>query len=562
MSTAQVLQHLYSLDTSSSDVLRYLYCLLRSDDEEQHLTTLQGSELIRLVDFLDEILDAIPIADDVFRRCLHKLRTICGHNAILPSSYAILGDLARVGDDPFDFGGFSDVWKGTHNGRKVCIKRLRLSEQSREAVEKAFCKEAITWKRFEHPNVVAFIGATRNPLQFVSEWMPNGTLTNYVINNPRVNRVGLLLDVAEGLDYIHANHTTHGDLKGPNILIDHTGHACLADFGLTSVVRGLSSVLVTNVQGYTERWAAPEVLESGDRNTREADVYSFGMVVVEVFTGKSPFSEFNHMVTVSKIISGERPDRPREPSLTDSVWEVTLACWQQVPACRPAMAEVVRSFRECYRPYAANLQVSCPSRPQPAKKESRAKGVDCVTTPVGFPSAYRRINELSRGLANEKEGPKGKHYIELSQLCTLWHTVPASYGLGGVVMQGDRAQRVSGMTEIWEGTYDGETVALKVLRLPPNKSEADARKDLCLPTGDSDIKMAKQRFCAAAVLMKQIEHKNIIPFYGVSTTISDFCLVFPWYKNGDIEQYLKKNPDIDRYDLARLSRLLPYFRRL
>ncbi|KAF9777371.1 kinase-like domain-containing protein [Thelephora terrestris] len=516
MSTAQVLQHLYSLDTSSSDVLRCLYCLLRSDDEEQHLTTLQGSELIRLVDFLDEILDAIPIADDVFRRCLHKLRTICGHNAILPSSYAILGDLARVGDDPFDFGGFSDVWKGTHNGRKVCIKRLRLSEQSREAVEKAFCKEAITWKRFEHPNVVAFIGATRNPLQFVSE----------------ANRVGLLLDVAEGLDYIHANHTTHGDLKGPNILIDHTGHACLADFGLASVVRGLSSVLVTNVQGYTER------------NTREADVYSFGMV----FTGKSPFSEFNHMVTVSKIISGERPDH--------SVWEVTLACWQQVPACRPAMAEVVRSFREWpvhrtfYRPYVANLQVSCPSRLQPAKKESRAKGVDCVTTPVGFPSAYRRINELSRGLANEKEGPKGKHYIELSQLCTLWHTVPASYGLGGVVMQGDRAQRVSGMTEIWEGTYDGETVALK----------ADARKDLCLLTGDSDIKMAKQRFCAAAVLMKQIEHKNIIPFYGVSTTISDFCLVFPWYKNGDIEQYLKKNPDIDRYDLASISDLTVHYR--
>lgn len=55
MSTSQVLQHLYSLDTSSSDFLRCLYCLFRSDEEEQYLFTLQGSELTRLVDFLDEV---------------------------------------------------------------------------------------------------------------------------------------------------------------------------------------------------------------------------------------------------------------------------------------------------------------------------------------------------------------------------------------------------------------------------------------------------------------------------------------------------------------------------
>ena len=145
--------------------------------------------------------------------------------------------------------------------------------------------------------------------------MPNGTLTEYVNENPGVDRVALvslssvistrltffskLLDVAEGLNYLHANHTTHGDLKGvgsrstlfspplitldqPNILVDHSGHACLTDFGFASVVRGLSSILVTNVQGYTARWAAPEVLGNGGRSTREADVFAFAMVVVEV----------------------------------------------------------------------------------------------------------------------------------------------------------------------------------------------------------------------------------------------------------------------------------------
>ena len=87
------------------------------------------------------------------------------------------------------------------------------------------------WKRFKHQNIVPFIGVTQDPLQFVCEWMPNGTLIEYLGKNPGVNRVDLvrfflpitallvsfsskLLDVAEGLAYLHANHTTHGDLKG------------------------------------------------------------------------------------------------------------------------------------------------------------------------------------------------------------------------------------------------------------------------------------------------------------------------------------------------------------
>ena len=153
MSTSQVLQHLYSLDTSSPDFLRCLYCLIRNDEEEQYFSSLQGPELIRLVDFLDEvcslssttlqltkltvqILGVAQITDDVFRRCLHKLRTICSSRAILPSSYTISSDLARVGEDPVAYGGFSDVWEGIYNGSKVCIKHLRVSEQIRQAIEK------------------------------------------------------------------------------------------------------------------------------------------------------------------------------------------------------------------------------------------------------------------------------------------------------------------------------------------------------------------------------------------------------------------------------------------
>jgi len=152
MSTSQVLQYLYSLDTSSKNLPRYLFRLIQSDEEEQYLSGLQGSELERLVDFLDEVrallpafrpvteqilqaLDAIPTTDDVYRQCLHKLQTICGHHMIIPSSYNVSGDLARVGDYPISVeGGNADVWEGTHGGRKVCIKCPRVSEEDLQAV--------------------------------------------------------------------------------------------------------------------------------------------------------------------------------------------------------------------------------------------------------------------------------------------------------------------------------------------------------------------------------------------------------------------------------------------
>ena len=85
------------------------------------------------------------------------------------------------------------------------------------------------WSR--HQNIVPFVGVARRPLRIVSKWMPKGTLTTYLSQNPRVNRVDLvssfpvitsspvpfsskILDVAEGLAYLHSKRVTHGDLKG------------------------------------------------------------------------------------------------------------------------------------------------------------------------------------------------------------------------------------------------------------------------------------------------------------------------------------------------------------
>jgi hypothetical protein len=153
MSASDALKRLYSLDTSSPDFSRVLYGLIRHDEDEQYSSSLEGEELVRLMDFLDDVrplppalrpvanrtpqaLGTIPTSDDIFRQCLRKLRAICGYHTTLPSSHIVCGDLARIGDGPIAFGGFADVWQGTHGGREVCIKSLRVSLNDDESLTK------------------------------------------------------------------------------------------------------------------------------------------------------------------------------------------------------------------------------------------------------------------------------------------------------------------------------------------------------------------------------------------------------------------------------------------
>ena len=168
----------------------------------------------------------------------------------------------------------------------------------------------------------------------------------------------------------------HGDLKGvrgcsnpfttvltlgqPNILVEHFGHAVIADFGLATVTQNLDSVQsVSNQRGHTPRWAAPEVLTEGIFSV-EADTFSFAMVMIEVcwrlyavrialadcpfapiqvFTGAIPFSDKTSTMAVFNIIQGVRPPRPAHPAFTTELWALMERCWNQDPRLRPEVSE-------------------------------------------------------------------------------------------------------------------------------------------------------------------------------------------------------------------------------
>ena len=255
-------------------------------------------------------------------------------NGILPTSFYLSPDLLNTASHPFASGGYGDMSEGTLDGSKVRIKRVRVytRDDTQEAINvrfdvvafpvchlqrssQAFCREAVTWEHLKHRNILPLLGITVAPLQLVSHWMSGGDLREYIKKNPSAHRVGLvgslllclshtyyrrqLSDAAEGLCYLHSCDVVHGDLKGvcvhsephfstvltsgqPNILVDNSGNPRIADFGLATVTQNLDPMGGTSRQlGCTPRWAAPEVLNE-DRYSKEADIFSFAMVMIEV----------------------------------------------------------------------------------------------------------------------------------------------------------------------------------------------------------------------------------------------------------------------------------------
>ena len=109
-----------------------------------------------------------------------------------------------------------------------------------------------------------------------------------------------LSDVAEGLNYLHSCNVVHGDLKGvrgymlfsftailtphqSNILVDPTGCARITNFGLVMVTQSLDSIRnASGERGHSAQWIAPEILDGQGTHSREGDVFSFAMVMIEV----------------------------------------------------------------------------------------------------------------------------------------------------------------------------------------------------------------------------------------------------------------------------------------
>ncbi|KAG8917803.1 hypothetical protein FRC01_002202 [Tulasnella sp. 417] len=265
-------------------------------------------------------------------------------------------------------GHFCDVLEGTHvKAGKVALKRPRIGLAGYDdVIVRRFEREAETWRRLSHPHILEFLGTFKRDghMYFVSPFINNGTLVEYIAVHPDVNRIRLLCETADAVQYLHKEGVVHGDIKACNILIGDNANSLLCDFGLT---KGAESRTSTAMRGAgTFRWQSPELWDNAPKSF-ESDAYAFGMTIAEVsyrgslssfgapvelnrpiwqvLTGEVPFSDLNNDMAVmyAVMLRDERPPRmPAESSRGvsyENVWNVAASCWPRNPDDRLSMLE-------------------------------------------------------------------------------------------------------------------------------------------------------------------------------------------------------------------------------
>jgi serine/threonine protein kinase len=133
-----------------------------------------------------------------------------------------------------------------------------------------------------------------------------------------------------------------------NILIDQTGHARLADFGLLTIIKDPTNVLTstTHAQGGSARWMSPELIDpqqfglQHSRPTESSDCYALGMVIYETISGNMPFHEDADLTVFVKVLQGKRP--PRGGKFKKDLWRMLELCWESQPSSRPSIGDVLR----------------------------------------------------------------------------------------------------------------------------------------------------------------------------------------------------------------------------
>uniref|UniRef100_A0ACD5VLF3 Uncharacterized protein n=1 Tax=Avena sativa TaxID=4498 RepID=A0ACD5VLF3_AVESA len=228
--------------------------------------------------------------------------------------------------DKLGEGGFGSVFKGQFAGESIAVKRLdRAGQGMRE-----FSAEVQTIGSIHHINLVRLIGfcAERSRKLLVYEYMPKGSLDTWIYHRHENNapsldwstRCKIITHIAKGLSYLHEECTkriAHLDVKPQNILLDENFNAKLSDFGMCKLIDRDISQVVTRMRG-TPGYLAPEWLTS--QITEKADIYSFGVVVMEVISGRknidtSRSEESIHLITLLE----EKIDCKQRPKMSDVV---------------------------------------------------------------------------------------------------------------------------------------------------------------------------------------------------------------------------------------------------
>lgn len=248
----------------------------------------------------------------------------------------------------FASGAHSRLYHGIYNEKRVAVKIIRQpdgdeNEDMALRLEKQFNREVGILSHLHHRNIVELVAACRRPPVFcvITEYLSGGSLRSFLHKREPGSVslkefVSIALDIARGMEYLHSQGVIHRDLKSENLLF--TADMCLkvVDFGIAC--EEINCDYLNEDRG-TYRWMAPEVINYKPHN-RKADVYSFGIVLWEIITGRVPYEDITPVQAAFAVVhKNARPTFPEHCPL--AIRKLIEKCWVQNPEKRPEFWEIV-----------------------------------------------------------------------------------------------------------------------------------------------------------------------------------------------------------------------------
>ena len=248
-------------------------------------------------------------------------------------------------------GGMSDVYKAKCHklNRYVAIKVLKQEFSENANFVSKFRIEAQAAAGLMHPNIVNVydVGEENGIYYIVMELVEGITLKKYIEKKARLSykeAVSIAIQVSMGIEAAHNNHIIHRDIKPQNIIISKDGKVKVTDFGIAKAAT--SNTITSNVMG-SVHYTSPEQARGG-YSDEKSDIYSLGITMFEMLTGRVPFNGETTVAIAIKHIQEEMPS-PKEfvPEIPSSVASIVLKCCQKSPDRRyQNMAELIADLKQ------------------------------------------------------------------------------------------------------------------------------------------------------------------------------------------------------------------------
>ena len=306
-------------------------------------------------------------------------------------------ELEDVEELPFAEGGQGAVFRGYLGGEVVCLKKISMvgvPAVKRTKMLSSFKTELGIMIRLRHPRTVQVLGVvTTNPtfLGLVMEYLPGGSLRHALDRDdemitPEYQRFWTA-DVALGMAHLYSCKIEHRDLKTHNVLLTHDGRCKVTDFGLSRCEElktfTTTATMRDSVAG-TPAFMAPELFED-NTFTEKSDVYSYAVVLWEIYDRGIPWAGLKPQQILYKLIKEQRLDVPK--SMPRDLSALMERAWAQDPDARPSFADICKE-----------LQATTPRRPSSISRPWSASSPTAGDAPP--PASVASGQGSSRSLAS------------------------------------------------------------------------------------------------------------------------------------------------------------------